>query len=58
MGQPLLAPDGTQALAGKQRSWIFDYDGRRFDIPDTARRNNMLYESIRQKEFFLYDSHR
>ncbi|MBD3613807.1 pilus assembly protein [Kingella kingae] len=56
-GTPLLAPDGTQALAGKQRSWIFDYDGRRFDIPDTARRNNMLYESIRQKEFFLYDSH-
>ncbi|MDK4554694.1 PilC/PilY family type IV pilus protein [Kingella kingae] len=55
-GRLLLAPDGTQALAGKQRPWIFDYAGRRFSVPDPAYSNNILYESIRQKEFFLHDS--
>ncbi|MDK4624103.1 pilus assembly protein [Kingella kingae] len=52
----LFAPDGTQALAGKRRPWIVYYDGRRLGIPDSVRSNNMLYESIRQKEFFLHDS--
>lgn len=55
-GRPLLAPDRTQALAGKQRPWIFDYAGYRYSVPDSVRSNNMLYESIRQKEFFLHDS--
>ncbi|WP_230479132.1 hypothetical protein [Kingella kingae] len=55
-GRLLRAPDGTQALAGKRRPWIVYYDGRRLGIPDSVRSNNMLYESIRQKEFFLHDS--
>lgn len=54
-GKPLLAPDGTQALAGKRRPWIVYYEGHRLSVPDSIRSNNMLYESIRQKEFFLYD---
>ncbi len=52
----MRAPDGTRALAGKRRPWIVYYDGRRLSIPDSVRSNNMLYESIRQKEFFLHDS--
>ncbi|WP_230472765.1 hypothetical protein [Kingella kingae] len=54
-GKLLLAPDGTQALAGKRRPWIVYYEGHRLNIPDSVRSNNMLYESIREKEFFLYD---
>lgn len=54
-GQLLRAPDGTQALAGKRRPWIVYYEGHRLNIPDSVRSNNMLYESIREKEFFLYD---
>lgn len=54
--RPLFAPDGTKALAGKRRPWIVYYGEHRLNIPDSVRRDNMLYESIREKEFFLHDS--
>ncbi|MDK4525653.1 PilC/PilY family type IV pilus protein [Kingella kingae] len=54
--RPLFAPNGTKALAGKRRPWIVYYGEYKLNIPESVRRNNMLYESIREKEFFLHDS--